>query len=86
MAYIVHLTNVMQRIFHETLQEHAVSTESVDVLVKTYSNSEVFRSVHDGITSFVSSTKTFRFADRDYVLEELIRLIDDHRYVPLQTT
>lgn len=82
MCYIVHLTNVMQRIFHETLQGHAVSKEGIETLVKKYSKSDVFGSVRDGVADFVAKTKTFRFADKDYVLEELVRLINEHRYTP----
>lgn len=82
MGYIVHLTNVMRGIFHETLHGHAVSEGSIETLVEKYSNSHVFESVRDGIADFVAKTKTFRFADKDYVLEELVRLINEHGYTP----
>jgi hypothetical protein len=80
MAYIVDLTIVMHR-----LSAVDISEESVLSVVQDYFKSAEFAQVHNDIRTFCDSISGLRLGDRDYTLDETIRLIEKHRTQAPQT-
>ncbi len=74
MAYIVDLTIVMHR-----LSAIDVSEESVVSTLKNYAKSAEIAQVHNDIRTFCERIPSSRLGDKDYTLDETIRLIEKHR-------
>ena len=74
MGYIVDLTIVMHR-----LSAAEVSEERVVTVLQDYAKSKEISQVHNDIRKFVSDIPTLRLGDKDYPLNETIRLIEKHR-------
>ncbi|KAF8333731.1 hypothetical protein F5887DRAFT_1259834 [Amanita rubescens] len=74
MAYIVDLTIVMHR-----LSAIDISEESVVSALEDYAKSPEIAQVHNDIRTFCECIPTSRLGDKDYTLEETIRLIEKHR-------
>ena len=73
MGYIADLTIVMHR-----LSAVEISKESVVSVLQVYARSEEISQVHNDIRKFVNENSTFRLRDKDYTLNEIIRLIESH--------
>jgi hypothetical protein len=73
MAYIVDLTIVMHR-----LSAVDISEESVVTALQAYAKSTEIAQVHNDIRRFCGSIPSHRLGDKDYVLDETIRLIEMH--------
>jgi len=73
MGYIADLTIVMHR-----LSAVEISKESVVSVLQGYARSEEISQVHNDIRKFVNENSTFRLRDKDYTLNEIIRLIESH--------
>jgi len=71
MGYIVDLTIVMRR-----LSAVEVSKERVVSVLEDYAKSGNISQVHNDIRKFISNIPTRWLGDRDYVLNEIIRLIE----------
>ena len=74
MAYIVDLTIVMHR-----LSAIDISEESVLSALKDYAKSAEIAQVHNDIRRFCACIPCSRLGDKDYTLDETIRLIEKHR-------
>jgi hypothetical protein len=74
MAYIVNLTIVMHR-----LSAVDISEESIISAINGYANSTEIAQVHNDIRTFCGRIPSSRLHDKDYALEETIRLIEKHR-------
>jgi len=73
MGYIVDLTIVMHRLFTVDMsEEHVIS------VLEDYVKSGEIAQVHNNIRKFVNNMSTLRLANKDYTLDEIIRLIENH--------
>lgn len=78
MGYITDLTIVMHRLSAVEVSEHTVESVIVD-----YAKSGQISQVHNDIRKFINDNPTFRLRDKDYTLNEIIRLIEKY-YVQVQ--
>ena len=74
MAYIVDLTIVMHR-----LSAVDISEKSVVSALHDYAKSAEIVQVHNDIRTFCGNIPSSRLDDKDYTLDETIRLIEKHR-------
>jgi len=86
MGYIIHLTNVMRGIFQslegKAVGEHSVSEDIANDVVAAYKSSHTISQIHDKIQLFTNNAGAWEAADKDHVLEEIIRLIDEYPFPP----
>jgi hypothetical protein len=81
MGYIVDLSLVLNILFwlvHDQGTSHAVSQQDVAQAL-TYYTSSLSEGVHRQIRSFVQKLSPTERVRRDYVLDEVVRLINAHR-------
>jgi len=85
MGYIIHLTNMMQGIFQRIEGSsdgpRSVSKEITDSVVEAYKTSTILPHIHDKIQVFAASSKVWEITDKDYVLDEIIRLIKEYPFI-----
>jgi hypothetical protein len=74
MGYTVDLTVIMHR-----LSAVEVSKERVVSILEDYAKSGHISQAHNDIRKFVSGIPALRLGDKDYTLNEIIRLIEKHR-------
>ncbi|KAF5320035.1 hypothetical protein D9758_018322 [Tetrapyrgos nigripes] len=77
MSYIIHLFNIMRRIFHQTLPGpgYKVSTENLQNIIEEYKNSSHYSTLSDEINQFIRKTEMSQYGTKDHVLEKLEELI-----------
>ncbi|KAF8523355.1 hypothetical protein BU17DRAFT_86101 [Hysterangium stoloniferum] len=80
MGYIADLTIVM----HRLSSAGDVSEQTVESILVDYAKSSQISQVHNDIRKFIKDSFPFPFQDNDYIINEIIRLIEQHRVqVPL---
>ena len=81
MGYIIYLTIIMNKLF---LRTRDVSEEHITSVLGAYAKSGEQARIHNVILRFTESMEGRRLVDKDYVLEEIIRLINEYRVDPPQ--
>jgi hypothetical protein len=80
MGYIVDLTIVMHR-----LSTMEISEANVIAVLESYATSSEIAQLHNDIRTFSSHIPGSHLGDIDYTLNEIIRLIEEHRVQVPQT-
>jgi hypothetical protein len=79
MAYIVHLINVMRRVFKSHMHGD-ISEELLKTIVDDYEGSNVKSKIDSAVADFTRHRDIWK-AGKDIVFEEITRLITSQEYI-----